>query len=208
MPKKGHKVSEETRLRMQEGAKNRPSRLIGRYGLTQQDVEGSYAEGKVWCSKCKSFKAKENFDDVPSPTRCKQCSSTIYKIHYEKNKEKLNQQRRDYYINNHEAELERGFHYAISKYGVNEDWYNRILEIQGGGCAICSSTKITEGRSRFAIDHKHGCCAEKKACDGCRRGILCDLCNRALERLDSIPQWAGLAVSYLSKHGSPDSWLR
>jgi len=33
MPKKGEKVSEETRLRMSAGAKSRPSRLIGRYWI-------------------------------------------------------------------------------------------------------------------------------------------------------------------------------
>lgn len=202
MPKKGHKATEETRLRMSEGAKNRPSRLIGRYGNTKESVEAAYAAGLIWCSTCKSFKTEENFNNVANKVRCKECSAKLYKQHYEKNSEKVNKQRRNYYDANRYSELHKDRYANMSKYEADWDWYNKTLESQGGGCAICGTKEVAVNQTRFHIDHNHNCCTKKKtACDKCRRGLVCGRCNTSLERMEVIPNWAANAVSYLRKYG-------
>lgn len=74
--------------------------------------------------------------------------------------------------------------------GLSPDEYDAILNEQGGVCASCGEmeTGVNQyGTVSLAIDHDHGCCPEQRACDKCRRGLLCMRCNRALGMLgDSI----------------------
>jgi len=200
MPKKGEKVSEETRLRMSAGAKSRPSRLIGRYGLSKEDVEISYSAGEIWCSRCKKFKTREHFNR-DRQTRCKECSAELYQMHYAKNKERLLQDRRKYYVDNREQEIYRAKDRSFARYGTDRTWYEETLASQGG-CAICGTKAPADGQEFFHVDHNHNCCTKKKtACDKCRRGLLCGRCNTTLERMEVIPNWAANAVSYLRKYG-------
>ncbi len=53
--------------------------------------------------------------------------------------------------------------------GVSDDEYARLLEAQGGGCAICGAKPKTR---RLHVDHDHK--------TGKVRGLLCHRCNRAL----------------------------
>ena len=62
----------------------------------------------------------------------------------------------------HERRLE-------TTYGIPAEEYNRILEIQGGRCAICRSVPRT---IRLAVDHDHK--------TGAVRGLLCKRCNHDL----------------------------
>jgi Recombination endonuclease VII len=54
-----------------------------------------------------------------------------------------------------------------TKYGMEQEDYDELLESQGGRCAIC-------GRpfGRVCIDHDHA--------TGQVRGLLCNLCNSRL----------------------------
>jgi hypothetical protein len=52
------------------------------------------------------------------------------------------------------------------EYGISPDETNRILELQGGLCAICKESPATH------LDHDHK--------TGVVRGFLCDRCNRGL----------------------------
>lgn len=75
-------------------------------------------------------------------------------------------------------------------YGVTADWYKEKLAEQGGGCALCG-VKTSNGR-RLGVDHCH--VANRN------RGILCHGCNAALERLETVPDWATLAKIYLDTY--------
>lgn len=76
-------------------------------------------------------------------------------------------------------------------YGVSEEWYNETLAKQFGGCAICGSIK--NGKKRcLGVDHNH---TTKQV-----RGLLCHLCNSAIERFETVPDWADKAKKYLEKY--------
>jgi hypothetical protein len=69
--------------------------------------------------------------------------------------------------------------------GVADDEYARMLEAQGGGCAICGAKPKTR---RLHVDHDHA--------TGKVRGLLCHRCNRALPTwIDE--RWLYSAANYL-----------
>ena len=55
----------------------------------------------------------------------------------------------------------------IARYGITQEQYNTLLEIQGGRCAIC-----LEKKKSFHLDHNHK--------SGQIRGLLCSSCNMAI----------------------------
>ncbi len=62
----------------------------------------------------------------------------------------------------------------LYRFGVTQDEYLRLLEIQGGGCAICGVQQ-----ERLCVDHDH--------VSGRVRGLLCGKCNRGIGLLgDSV----------------------
>jgi len=69
--------------------------------------------------------------------------------------------------------------------GVSDDEYARLLEAQGGGCAICGAKPKTR---RLHVDHDHK--------TGKVRGLLCHRCNRALPTWVT-PAWLYEAHAYL-----------
>ena len=90
-------------------------------------------------------------------------------------------------------------------YGVTQEWYDKTLAEQGGGCAICGSTDPKSNGDTFHVDHYHGCCAKGcRACDKCRRGLLCGPCNTRLGILE-IEAWVKQAKAYLAKHKRKDA---
>lgn len=56
------------------------------------------------------------------------------------------------------------------KYGISVSQFGKILEIQGGVCAICATD--SPGKKGFHVDHDHS--------TGAVRGVLCSRCNRGL----------------------------
>lgn len=96
--------------------------------------------------------------------------------------------------------------------------YNEQLSKQGNQCALCSAVQGTHKR-RMAVDHDHTCCKGQRACEKCRRGILCANCNRKVGFLESILEealvfpkagtiktllypetWTARALQYLKKY--------
>jgi hypothetical protein len=61
--------------------------------------------------------------------------------------------------------------YLKRKYGITEEYYEGLLEFQGGRCWICGYTP-GEGKRKLAVDHDHK--------TGSVRGLLCHRCNRGL----------------------------
>lgn len=64
-------------------------------------------------------------------------------------------------------------------YQMSTEQYEKMLDRQGGGCAICGKTPRENGK-RLAVDHDHSCCQGTHSCGQCVRGLLCDFCNRTL----------------------------
>src|SRR5665811_1133326 len=75
----------------------------------------------------------------------------------------------------------------VQNFGLTLAQYDEMVEAQGGVCKLCSHPN-PHGH-RLAVDHNHQ--------TGEVRGLLCALCNTAVERLESIPKWCERAVRYL-----------
>lgn len=74
----------------------------------------------------------------------------------------------------------------FSKYGLDQDKFDKLVKKRGGTCGICLKVSV-----RLEVDHCH---ATEKF-----RGLLCHNCNVALGSLrDSIPNLKR-AISYLEK---------
>ena len=93
---------------------------------------------------------------------------------------------RDYYLAHKEIRWRR---YKAALYGLTPEVYNRMLEEQGGVCAICSQP---EPRCQgLSVDHDHN--------TGVVRGLLCSNCNTALGLFIDDPDRLARAATYL-KH--------
>jgi hypothetical protein len=92
---------------------------------------------------------------------------------------------------------------TFTRYGVTREWYEATLSSQGGVCAICGRDAVaSKTKFRFHIDHDHDCCKkERTACDQCRRGLLCFVCNTRLSLVEG--EWLTKAVAYLSHFRKP-----
>jgi len=91
---------------------------------------------------------------------------------------------------NRRNRAKHGHTYELRKlYGIDSEIYHAMLNTQGGVCAICSAPPT---KKRLAVDHDHK--------TGKNRGLLCAMCNHALERMESIPDWHEKAIAYLVKY--------
>jgi hypothetical protein len=73
------------------------------------------------------------------------------------------------------------------RYGLPEGEYAKMLEAQGGRCAICGNRPRTQA---LALDHDHR--------TGRIRGLLCANCNRGIGKLEYSPEVADRASKYLA----------
>ena len=82
-------------------------------------------------------------------------------------------------------------------HGLEPEDYRRMLDSQGGVCAICKTDNVGGRNSlnthlmHFAIDHCHN--------SGVIRGLLCNCCNRGIGLLDEDPLVMAEAIKYLTK---------
>jgi hypothetical protein len=76
--------------------------------------------------------------------------------------------------------------------------YDRILEKQGGGCAICGKVPSEHGWERsLAVDHDHACCPKDRSCGKCIRGLLCAGCNTGLGKFYDNVELLMAAAAYI-----------
>jgi hypothetical protein len=78
-------------------------------------------------------------------------------------------------------------------YGLDYKTYLKMVEQQNGKCAICGAEPPTnQHKKRLNIDHCHA--------TGSVRGLLCDLCNRALGLMRDDATLLTKAIHYLNKY--------
>lgn len=104
------------------------------------------------------------------------------------NREKRKEYDRRYYAGNKE-EFRRGW--FRREYGLPLEVYNTLIDGQHFSCSICSAPDFSDGK-HLRIDHDHA--------TGWVRGLLCDLCNRALGFLRDDPELVNRAAAYLRFH--------
>jgi hypothetical protein len=87
--------------------------------------------------------------------------------------------------------------YKLARYGLTQERFDRLLEIQEYACAMCHTP--FEDEQPIFIDHDHACCTdEKSSCGRCIRGLLDLSCNTSLGHIERTYD---LARAYL--HSPP-----
>jgi hypothetical protein len=100
--------------------------------------------------------------------------------------------RRDYWAEN--PDYRRDLHFK-RYYGMDVAEYKRLLDVQGGVCAICKGTEKTKRGDKLgflAVDHCHK--------TGDIRGLLCSSCNTGIGRFADDPELVDRAAAYLRSH--------
>lgn len=124
---------------------------------------------KAWCSGCERYRTLGSFgkdsrrwDGIQR--LCKRCSRERQKRHRET----------------------RGKAWRLRRYGLTPEDHQRLLEAQGGACAICTTAK---GISKaLAVDHDHATLDI--------RGLLCTRCN---VRLGWFEAFGEAVLAYLQE---------
>jgi len=80
-------------------------------------------------------------------------------------------------------------------YNMSVADYDKLLALQGGGCAICGCTE------RLSVDHDHNCCSGLQSCGKCVRGILCKNHNTAFGLLEDNVEDMYKMIAYLVEDG-------
>ena len=81
-----------------------------------------------------------------------------------------------------------------TKYGLTPEDYDRMLEDQAGGCAICG--KPPRPDISLHVDHDHE--------TGRIRGLLCFTCNNGLGQFRDDPELLIAAATYVAAHRRVD----
>ena len=87
-----------------------------------------------------------------------------------------------------QAEYMRKLHYR-RKYGQDVDYYDYMLVMQNGVCAVCGRTDNFHHK-HFDIDHNH---YTKKP-----RGLLCTACNRLVGKVEAGNAQSEKVENYLA----------
>lgn len=85
-----------------------------------------------------------------------------------------------------------------TRFQLTDEQYKNLLETQGSACAICGSPE-PGGLRGWQVDHDHSCCAGKKSCGKCIRGLLCLRCNALLAHARDNVVRLRSAAAYLQR---------
>ena len=161
--------------------KTKNSNLRKLFRLKEGEPLPEVSEGYKICHTCKTVKNYEDFTKShrSSDGRCPRCRKCSKERRRQEDTVQSKQYHRDWHLRNF--------------YKISLEEYERILVSQGSKCALCCSLP---GKKPLRVDHDHSCCSGEKTCGRCIRGLLCANCNLAMERIDSISNWAEKATEY------------
>lgn len=142
------------------------------------------------CTKCRcsypatsEYFCRDKYMTLGLKSWCKKCQSAYSKS---RRTPELNKLRRERMKGKHEYDFKCYLRY---KYSISLEAYTAMLNAQGGVCAICEQPPRNR---RLCLDHCHK--------TGANRALLCNMCNSALERIETMPGWSEKAISYLVKY--------
>jgi Recombination endonuclease VII len=91
--------------------------------------------------------------------------------------------------------------YLWLRHHITLEFYNELLAVQEGRCAICRRLPGEAGHKAdvpLHVDHDHACCpTTRESCGRCVRGLLCNTCNRSLGWLEHL---GASAYAYLEAY--------
>lgn len=146
------------------------------------------AEGNKWCVRCSSEKPLSDFArcaKYPDGKEyiCRDCCRDVAVSRYKANAVACKASSRRYHAANRDRAKDNRLKRA---FGIGLSEYNRMLAVQGGGCAICGGP---DRRHSLSVDHCHS--------TGRVRGLLCGHCNTGIGLLKDSPTMLLAAALYL-----------
>lgn len=159
--------------------------------LNMQPPRNPAPEGMKRCQGCKETKPLDEFygdkNQYDGKARqCKQCAYTRHRQWSDRNPSYTAKKHREKY---REDPKRYADYWRKKKYGLPRGEYARMLEAQGGVCAICRRPAAGEPRA-FAVDHCHD--------TNQIRGLLCNGCNTGIGGLQHDVEILKSAIRYLS----------
>ncbi len=146
-----------------------------------------------FCPRCKETKALSEFNRSGKRRQswCRPCGRVALKERYlvEKEAGRTTLAYREYYWRR------RKWTYLRSKYGCDQETYERLQREQGGVCALCRRPETDQWKGvtlNLAVDH----CHETKKI----RGLLCRSCNLAIGKFREDAEVVQRAADYLRHH--------
>ena len=155
------------------------------------------------CKKCKVYRAMESFISQQNGQETKNCHKCRGSARRSMARIMTTEERsanwRKWYVDHKDEndEYRRG---RILKhfYGITIEDYNRMLNAQGGLCAICGLTEVAEGDKQrvkyLSVDH----CHETDEV----RGLLCRRCNSGLGFFSDDIKLLHKATNYLESYNA------
>jgi hypothetical protein len=153
-------------------------------------------DGKKRCGKCKKWLPVEEFYKLARAatglaSACKSCTLTVH-------------QNAKYHVRYKQRDpvgvaAEKRRRHIKTMYGVTPEWYDAMMESQGGVCAICEQreTVMRFGKLKLlSVDHDHT--------TGKPRGLLCQGCNQGIGHLGEDIVRMEAAAQYLEAHAPKD----
>lgn len=141
------------------------------------------------CSRCRLVLPLDRFsrrNDRPNSS-CRACVVAATRAWKQANPEKHAAQRERVRESGKQRE------YDLRRYNMTPADYDRLLEAQGGTCAICGVVSGSRSGRRLVVDHNHA--------TGRVRGLLCFRCNTAIGKLGDSVHGLRNALAYLERAG-------
>lgn len=163
------------------------------------------------CSRCQHIKASTEFHKSPTTrdklqSRCKECQRELADQYRKAHPERRTAQHRAWRAKQPKGDNarrarewrkknpERAKDHDLKRVRkVPLGTYSRMLEAQGGRCAVCGTAKAG-GRGRFHLDHCHN--------TNTLRGLLCHSCNLLMGHAKDNPDLLRAAINYLRKNSA------
>lgn len=140
---------------------------------------------KIKIAKDGFYKRKASIDGYTS--RCRKCTNT------DPHRKKVDRLRR-VRLRDELSVKSRKYHIART-YKITLEEYDRMLQVQGGVCAICEKSESRRVLGKIvplSVDHDHKTTAV--------RGLLCNSCNVGLSRFRDSVEILKAAIGYVRKH--------
>lgn len=198
---KGKQLDDKQREKMSR-PKSYSGKLLKRHGITKEQQLRAKADGLKWCTHHKTFEPKDGFSNPESANPCSNGVRERAAIRYKS----LTPEQKAVWLarqGRHSKDtIQQRRQWAIkTKYSVTPEWYDSKLAEQGGHCALCPTAVSSNHRKRYLeIDHDHACCAGKRTCGKCVRGLLCVACNCALAQIEKWADWPEQVRAYLNSY--------
>lgn len=183
----------------------RPAAHRAGFAYSGVQIDGFVYNGFVTktCTKCREEKPLTDFyrkarEKDGYAGNCKSCANAARKRWEQANPDKLRERTyrwRAKYPEKHQAVARRS--QLKLHYGITVDQYEARLKLQGGRCAICRTDEPGGRWGTFSVDHDHSCCAGKRSCGKCLRGLLCSRCNTVLGMVNDRIDVLKSALEYL-----------